>query len=86
MAQTEQKLKAYIKAHPDYIVKYEWDNHTTYSDYLNGIDMVFGIVYSLRDAYSLKNHNLAYTDLPDQLQKEVRKQYPIRLTQANYEE
>lgn len=79
-------LQAFILNHPDYIGVYTWNNQTHWGDYLAVIDMTFKTIYQLRDKVSVEKYDLKYQDLPYTLQKEIRKVYPMRITQINSDE
>lgn len=83
---TRTRIKQFVSAHPDYIAIYNWDNETLYKDYLQGVDVAFDVIYAFRDAHAMEKYGLTYTELPDGLQKEVRKLYPMRLMQINQDE
>lgn len=76
-------FKQFILNHPDYIANLQYDNNTKYGDYLAVVDMTFKVLYQLRDKASFQKHGMKYTDLPNDLQKKIRKQYPMRISEAN---
>ena len=84
--ETRENMKRFITLHPDYIAIYNWDNETTYEEYLNGIDLAFNVVYEFRDTFSMEKYGITYAELPKNLQLEVREKYPMRLTQINRDE
>lgn len=79
-------LAKFIVNHPDYIANLQYDNNTKYGDYLAVVDMTFRVLYQLRDKASFKQHGMQYVDLPNTLQKKIRKQYPMRVSEANLNE
>ena len=44
--------------------------------------MVFRVVYRFRDDLAMEKHNVRYLDLGNNLQKEIRKAYPMVLSEA----
>jgi hypothetical protein len=79
-------LQTFIRNHTDYIAVFSWNNQTQWGDYLSVIDVSFKAIYQLRDNYTMEKYGLKYLDLPDNLQKEARKQYPMRISQKNTDE
>ncbi len=82
----EKEIENFIRNHPDYIAAYDWENTTKYGDYLGVVDMFYDVIYRLRNEYTKEKYKLLYTQLPDDLQKEVRKKLPMRLSQTNTDE
>jgi hypothetical protein len=81
-----KELRAFVENHPDYIMVYQNKNSTLYGNYIAASDMVFKVFYGLRNEYTQAKFNLKYIDLPKNLQKEVRKKYPMRLSETNSDE
>ena len=48
--------------------------------------MNYRVIYKLRDSYTMQKYGIKYTELPKNLQKEARREYPMRLSQANVDE
>ena len=82
----EIELEKFIQETPDYVASFEWENATKYADYLAVIDMTYRVLFKLRDSYAISTHGMKYSDLPVNLQKELRKKYPMRLSQTNLNE
>lgn len=79
-------LTKFISESEKYIKCLVYDNSTTYNDYISYMDMVWSVILDFRKNYALKKYNIEYENLGNELQKEVRKKYPIILTQINKDE
>ena len=79
------KLEKHINSHKKYVMLYEYDNSTSYNDYIQTIDMVHKTINSLREAAASKDGN-NYSELDYNGQKVYRKMYPITLTMKNADE
>jgi hypothetical protein len=44
--------------------------------------MIFSVVYEFRDKLAMKEHGVSYTELGPDLQKKIRKVYPMALSEA----
>jgi len=80
------QLSSFIETHPKYIAAYEWQNTTKYGSYVQVMDMCYDVIFNLRTQYTQEKYNLAYLDVPKNIQKEARKKYPMRITQTNTDE
>lgn len=80
------RFSSFIQAHPKYIAVYEWQNSTSYGSYVQVTNMYYDVIYNLRTQYTQEKYNLAYQDVPKNIQKEARKKYPMRITQKNTDE
>jgi biopolymer transport protein ExbD len=65
-----------------YVFSLEYDKDIPYGQYIETVDMIFSMVYSYRNKLALKMHNVPYTELGADLQKEIRKSYPMVLSEA----
>ncbi|MBE9467787.1 MAG: hypothetical protein IMY72_05615 [Bacteroidetes bacterium] len=83
---TGSEFESFIVKHPDYIASLQYNNTTKYGEYLAIIDMTFNVLYKLRDQYSFEKHGMKYLDLPKNLQKKIRKKYPMRVSQTNLDD
>lgn len=79
----QKELKAFILQNEKYVFVLEYDNKTSYETYISFNDLVYDVIRELRDEYSLNEYGKSYKDLEHELQKQVRKVYPITLTQKN---
>lgn len=87
---TPQKLKPQIKKlvseSEKYIMCLVFNNSTTYKSYTEYNDMVWSVIYGFRNQYAMEKYNSEYENLGRELQNEVKKKYPIILTQVNIDE
>lgn len=81
-----KELKRFITDKPDYIMCFELNNQTLYSDYISKIDMIYSVIYDLRDELSQSKYGFSYQQLSPGQQKIIRQAYPIKLTQNNTDE
>ncbi|WP_430932501.1 M56 family metallopeptidase [Saccharicrinis sp. 156] len=75
-----QDLSKYYYDHNKCIILYKFEDHITYEDYVEVVDMVFNTVKNMRRAEAKKDGK-DYDSLSNEDQKVYRKKYPIRLTQ-----
>jgi hypothetical protein len=78
------KLEAFIYENDGgrYVFSLEYDGEIPYGKYIEMVDRVFRVVYRFRDALAMENYNVAYLDLGEAKQKEIRKAYPMVLSEA----
>ncbi len=77
------KLTKFISESEKYVIGLKFDNSTSYKIYTSYNDMVFSIIYDFRNQYALDKYNIEYKSLGKKLQREIRKKYPIILSQHN---
>ena len=65
-----------------YVISLEYDQEIPYGQYLETVDMIYKVVYSFRKELALKKYNVSYDQLGADLQKEIRKHYPMALSEA----
>ncbi len=80
-----EELIDFTKAHRKYVMLYEYNNQTSYNDYIQTIDLVYKTLNSRRKEAAFFNGE-KYEDLTFDQQKEYRKKYPITLTMKNSDE
>jgi beta-lactamase regulating signal transducer with metallopeptidase domain len=80
------KLTKFISESEKYVIGLTFDNSTSYKTYSSYNDMVFSIMLDFRNQYALEKYNIEYKSLGKELQREVRKKYPIILSQHNNDE
>ncbi|MCU4166201.1 M56 family metallopeptidase [Carboxylicivirga caseinilyticus] len=80
-----KRLKEFTKSNTKYVMLYEYDNKTSYEDYIKTIDLVYKTINDNRKeaAFFDGKH---YENLDYEEQKEYRKKYPITLTMKNLDE
>ena len=83
-ADVHKGLTEFIKQHDGgkYVFSLEYDNEIPYGQYIEAVDMVFNVVYEFRDKLAMKEHGVKYTELGPDLQKKIRKAYPMVLSEA----
>ena len=64
------------------IISLQNDRGTSYETYIQVQNELAAAYRELRDARSLQSFGMLYKDLPKQKQKEVRKQYPQKISEA----
>ena len=79
----EEELHSYISESKTgkYIISLEYDGRVTYGRYVASVDMVWTMVYKFRKQLALEKYGLAYDKLGDDLQREIRKAYPMALAE-----
>jgi biopolymer transport protein ExbD len=77
-------LTEFIKQHDGrkYVFSLEYDREIPYGQYIEAVDMVFSVVYEFRDKLAMKEHGVKYPELGPDLQKKIRKVYPMVLSEA----
>ncbi len=80
------KFESFVQNHPKYLAAFNWNNSTTYNEYIAILDMTRRVIYKLRDAYSVQKYSMKYSDLPKTMQKEARKKYPLSISMNNTDE
>ncbi len=79
----KSKLKRFMANTPEYIINLEWSDNNSYNQYIKITDMIYSVVFGFRNSYALNEYNTGYHKLPANLQKNVRKKFPMRLSQEN---
>ncbi len=76
-------LRKFIGNHSDgkYVISLEYDRAIPYGQYVETVDMVWKIVYSFRNKLAMDRYSVSYDKLGDDLQREIRKAYPIALSE-----
>ena len=65
-----------------YVISLEYDGAIPYGQYVETVDMIFKVIYGFRDELSLEKYRVAYDQLGDELQREMRKAYPMALSET----
>jgi hypothetical protein len=83
-ADVHKGLTEFIKEHDGgkYVFSLEYDGEIPYGQYIEAVDMVFSVVYEFRDKLAMKEHGVKYLELGPDLQKKIRKVYPMVLSEA----
>ena len=77
-------LKKFIEDNSDgkYVISLEYDGAIPYGQYVETVDMVWKTVYSFRNVLAIERYNIPYDKLGDDLQREIRKAYPMALSET----
>jgi len=77
-------LKKFIADNSDgkYVISLEYDGAIPYGQYVETVDMVWKIVYSFRNSLAMERYSVPYDKLGDDLQREIRKAYPMALSET----
>jgi hypothetical protein len=77
-------LQKFIADNSDgkYVISLEYDGAIPYGQYVETVDMVWKTVYSFRNALAMERYSVPYDKLGDDLQREIRKAYPMALSET----
>ena len=80
----DEGLRKFIGNHSDgkYVISLEYDGAIPYGQYVETVDMVWKIVYSFRNTLAMERYSVPYDKLGDDLQREIRKAYPMALSET----
>ncbi len=80
----DKKLKEFISSSPDgrYVISLEYDGEIPYGQYVETVDMIYNVVYSFRTSLAEEKYGAPYDQLGEELQKELRKAYPMALSES----
>ena len=83
-AEVHQGLTDFIAEHDrgKYLFSLEYDDGIPYGQYMEVVDMVWSVVYEFRDKLAMKEHGVSYSELGPDLQKVMKKAYPMVLSEA----
>ena len=65
-----------------YVFSLEYDGKIPYAQYIGTVDIVFNVVYRFRDDLAMNKFQVPYAQLGKDMQKEIRKSYPMVLSEA----
>jgi len=82
----KEKLKNNLTKTEKYFMLLEYNNQTTFGEYITYVDAIYTTVHELRNELAMKKHAISYKDLSKSMQKEIRKEYPITLSEKNIDE
>ena len=77
-----RRLRDHIEDSKKYVILYEYNNYTTYNDYIQTLDMIYSTVWKLRREYAFSN-GIDYDRMTKEQEKKLRKKYPLTLTMRN---
>ncbi|MEN8229407.1 MAG: M56 family metallopeptidase [Bacteroidota bacterium] len=77
-------LQQFIKSTSDnkYVISLEYDEEIPYGQYVETVDMIYNVVYSFRNELAMERYDLPYHKLGDELQRELRKVYPMAISET----
>lgn len=80
----DEGLRKFIAASPDgkYVISLEYDKDIPYGQYVETVDMIYNVIYSFRSDLAEKKYGIPYKKLGDELQRELRKVYPLALSES----
>ncbi len=82
-ADVDRRLQEFIKANQgEYVISLEYDGAIPYGQYVETVDMVWKVVYRFRKELALEKYSASYDMLGDDLQREIRKTYPMALSET----
>jgi hypothetical protein len=82
-AEVDQGLQQHIKDKlGKYVISLEYDGAIPYGQYVEAVDMVWNTVYKFRKELALEKYSAPYDKLGDDLQREIRKTYPMALSET----
>lgn len=65
-----------------YVISLEYDGAIPYGQYVETVDMIYQVIYRFREELSLEKYRVTYDQLGDELQREMRKAYPMALSES----
>ncbi|RLD95782.1 MAG: hypothetical protein DRJ13_14030 [Bacteroidetes bacterium] len=77
-------LRKFIGNHSNgrYVISLEYDGAIPYGQYVESVHMVWRIVYSFRNQLAMERYSIPYDKLGDDLQREIRRAYPMALSES----
>lgn len=79
----KKQLKNTLTDTEKYIMELKYNNQTTFGAYIAYVDVVYTTVHELRNELAKKKYGIKYKDLSMPMQKEIRKEYPLTLSENN---
>jgi len=83
-ADIERDLERFIRLNDGgkYIFSMEYDQEIPYGEYIEAVEIVWTVVYRFRQEMAMGKFQAPYSQLGDALQKEIKKAYPIALSET----
>ena len=75
-----------IQPDKKYVVLLSYQNSTAYKTYLEILDQFYKSIFAKRNELAQEKYQLAYDDLADAQQKEIRKSLPMIITERNLDQ
>jgi hypothetical protein len=79
------KLKQLIRDSEKYVASLQYDNKTSFENYLSYSEMVRDVINDFRDEYAMKHYGVSFKELSGNLREKVQWKYPVNLTTKNVE-
>ncbi len=81
--EVDEGLRKFIAGSPEgkYVISLEYDKDIPYGQYVETVDMIYNAVYSFRFALAEEKYGAPYDQLGAELQKKLRKAYPMALSE-----
>lgn len=79
------KLEQHIRSSQKYIAGLYYNKTTILDNYLDFQDMIRNVIYDYRSKYAIEKFKLPYYELSTSQQKEIKKIYPLIITEKYYE-
>jgi len=76
------KFEEHVKNSEKYIAGLYYDKNTFFNTYLGYQDMARTVIFGLRNQYAQENYNLSFDELSPVQQTNVRKKYPLIISEA----
>ncbi len=76
------KFKEAVLNSEKYITDLYYDKTTIFNTYIGYQDMARSVIYEFRESYSMEKYNLKYDDLSLIQQKEIKKKYPLIISES----
>lgn len=83
----DEDLQRFIDSNEDgrYVISLEYDREIPYGQYVETVDMVFRVVYKFRKELAIDLYQIPYEKLGDDLQREIRRAYPMALSESMHD-
>lgn len=78
-----KELHSFLTSNEKYIMNLVYNNNSLYKDYVEFIDIVYQVIFKLRDELATEKYNLAYDDLTPVQQDEIKNVFKMILSQKN---
>ena len=72
-----------IQKDKKFVVLLSYQNSTTYKEYMAVLDEFYKVIFAKRDALARDRYKLGYDDLAVAQQQEIRKSFPMVITERN---
>jgi len=82
----KKELTSFIIKSKKYLIVLNFNNNTTFGNYLSYINEIYQTIYDFRNQKAQAVYHLGFDELSDVQQNQIRQEYPITLTQRNLDE